>query len=628
MAQIKELIFEGDRYRMNWLRDDYAYGEALVPEGLAARAEHRWENGMLESAFYFKNVSGKPFFSSLASVGIRLPLQDKYESSQICITGRCHTHLFCGGNVSYVCAYRMGGEAPHLGLVLTEGSLGGYSVERDLAKMSNDRGCFILHPSPFELQPGEELKLSWKIFSHEGEADFFEKAGKLTRFIRVNADKYVLFPGEGGEIKIEPSWEAKRVTVNGEAAQWLENGVFAYHYGYGREQEYGDREFVIEADGVRTGCRILLHEAPEILADRRCHFIAEHQQYHAPDGEKRGLDGAYLVYDNEEKHLYYNIENDYNAGRERAGMGLLMTARLRGLKARGAWDIGLAESLDAYRDFVLRELVDVETGQVFDDFGRDERWKRLYNSPWYATLCTEWYALYGKTEYLTYACRIVRWFYEKGGFVHYSIEMPILSLCRELKKAGMEEELREMTGLFVRHADSVMEIGVNYPPFEVNYEQSIIAPAANILLQVYFLTKEKKYLEAGRMQLSILELFNGHQPDYHRYETAIRHWDGYWFGKRRTYGDTFPHYWSGLTGSCFALYYAAAGEKEYAARAKASLRGVLSMIFPDGTASCACVFPVTVNGKKPDGWDAYANDQDWALYFYIRMQRELEEVLR
>ena len=89
---------------------------------------------------------------------------------------------------------------------------------------------------------------------------------------------------------------------------------------------------------------------------------------------------------------------------------------------------------------------------------------------------------------------------------------------------------------------------LDYPAHEVNYEQSIVAPATNILLQTYIVTNETKYLDAAKIQLDVLELFNGLQPDYHLYETAIRHWDGYWFGKRRLYGDTFPHYWSALTG--------------------------------------------------------------------------------
>lgn len=627
MAQIKELIFSDDRYKMNWLREDFAYGEVLAIPQLEVHAEHRREGGLWKSTFVIKNVTPHPVFTSLTSIGIRLPLQDQYESSQICLTQRCHTHIFCGGDVSYVYALRMGGEAPHFGMVLTKGSLGGYSVERNLESSSNDRGCFLLHPSPMELAPGEEKELSWTMFSHAGEEDFYRKAGELTRFVKVTADNYVLFPQEDCTLTIEPSYEAKEVTVNGKAVKKGADGAFVYRFVYGAEEAAGDREFLICADGVRTKCRILLQEAPDKLAKRRCRFIVQNQQYHRADGEKTGLDGAYLVYDNEEKHLYYSRENDYNGGRERVGMGLLITAQLRRLRAEGKRDEELEKSMAQYRDYVLRELVDTETGDVFDDFWKMPGYERLYNAPWYAEICTEWYGLYGEKQYLTYACRIVRRFYEKGGFVHYSLELPILALCRELEAAGMADELAEMKELFCRHGDSILEIGTNYPPFEVKYEQSIVAPAANILLQLFFLTGEQKYLEGAELHLSVLELFNGHQPDYHQHETAIRHWDGFWFGKRKCFGDTFPHYWSAETGQCFALYVAATGQKEYAKRAKDSLRSVLSMIFPDGTASCACVFPVTVNGKKPDGWDVYANDQDWAMYFYVRMQRELPEVL-
>lgn len=624
---LKEIVFANDKYNMNWLRDDFVYGEVNCPKDLDVQTSHEWENGVLTSKFVFKNITDHPFFTSLHTIGIRFPMQDKYEDSTTCITSRCHTHLYCGLDVSYVYALRMGGEAPHLGMIVTEGSLGGYSVERDLEHRSNDRGCFILHPSPEELEPGEEMTVTWKIFAHNGEEDFYQKAGKFTRFVKVTADKYVLFPGENCSISMETSFDADTVTVDGTAAEKIGQNQFIYSFAYTSDLVKGDREFAICADGVQTKCRILLHEAPDQLAQTRCRFIAEKQQYRRKDGKAIGLDGAYLVYDNEEKHIYYNHENDYNGGRERVGMAVLLTAYLKQLKAQGKWDSVIEESLKRYHEFVFRELIDTQTGEVFNEYGRDNSYIRIYNEPWFATLCTEWYGLYGKKEYLTYACRIVRSFYSKGGFVFYPIELPILALCRELKNAELEAEYQEMVELFCKHGDSMLEIGVNYPPSEVNYEQSIVAPAANVLMQLYFLTGKEKYLEGGKMQIAVLELFNGHQPDYHLYETAIRHWDGYWFGKPRTYGDTFPHYWSGLTGSCFALYYAATGDKTYAKRAKDSLRGVLSMIFPDGTASCACLFPVTVNGAKPDGWDAYANDQDWAMYFYLRMERELAEVL-
>lgn len=121
----------------------------------------------------------------------------------------------------------------------------------------------------------------------------------------------------------------------------------------------------------------------------------------------------------------------------------------------------------------------------------------------------------------------------------------------------------------------------------------------------------------GKRQMEILELFNARQPHYLQHEVAIRHWDGYWFGKDRQYGDTYPHYWSALTGNVYMLWYRISGEERYLKMAENSLRGVLSLFFPDGSASCAYVFPVTVNGKAGQRYDEYANDQDWGMYFYL-----------
>ena len=120
-----------------------------------------------------------------------------------------------------------------------------------------------------------------------------------------------------------------------------------------------------------------------------------------------------------------------------------------------------------------------------------------------------------------------------------------------------------------------------YPESEVAYEQSIVAPAVSCLLQAYEGTGEEKYLDGAKQQLEVLSLFNGRQPDYHLYENAIRHWDGYWFGKYRRYGDTFPHYWSVLTGVEYLRYERLTGDKSYRARAEASLRGCLNLFFED-----------------------------------------------
>ncbi len=667
MEEMRELVFRDDPYGMNWLRQDYRYGEVRCPKGVDSMVSHRREGDVVYTDIRFRNTTDKPIFTSLVDISIALPLEDRYDGSQVCLRQRCHSHIFCGGEVSYIMALRMGGCPPHLGMVLTRGSLGGYSVERDTRKMSNDRGCFLLHPSPMALMPGEEKEIGLVLFPHQGREDFYRQAAAFTRLLRVEASAWVLFCGEECRITIKPSFEARSVQVDGEE---IPQKGGQYELVYRDTGRCGEKVFQICVDGIHTWCRVLVTEQPEELARRRCLLIARHQQYgghqqtaedwhcaghqryeeipgtgdgmHSGRAENTGgnarkgghggsLEGAYLAYDNEEEHMYYDRNNDYNGGRERVGMGILMAEylQLRKNEAGGSLPaeggsirdrevLFLEESLGRYLAYVERELVDVETGEVFNDFSRDGSYRRLYNLPWFAEFYVELYQLYGKKEYLLKAVRILRYYYQDGGREHYPIELPVLLLTQALEEAGMQEEREDMEKLFRIHADRIAETGCDYPPSEVNYEQSIVAPAADILLQVYLLTKEEKYLEAGREQLGVLELFNGMQPDWHLHETAIRHWDGYWFGKRKLYGDTFPHYWSALTGNCFALYYRITGKELYGKRAVDSLRGVLPMIHCDGRASCAYVFPASVNGRQADCYDPYANDQDWALYFTLR----------
>ncbi len=609
---MKELVFDNDLYGMNWLREDFTYGEVKCPKELCGSVKNRRDGDKIYTEITISNPGQKPYFTDKTSISIAFPLVDKYESSKVCMEQRCHTHIFCGGNISYICALRMGGQAPHLGMVLTRGSLAGYSIERNLVSQSNDRGCFLLHPSPMEIRAGESVTLEWMIFPHAGKQDFFEKLGQYQpHFVTVRADRYVLFPGEKNTLHIRPAFDADRVTVDGEVLPETD-GIYQLEY---TAQEIGEKVFEIQVDGVRTWCRTYVQENPEKLAEKRCTFLAAHQQYH---GGIEGLKGAYLAYDNEEEMCIYRPANDYNGGRERIGMGNLVTRYLSG--QNGKVDTALWESLKEYKEYVLRELVDANTGKVYNDMGRDDSYKRLYNAPWAATFFTEQYRLCKEKKELVCAYRIVRQFYEEGGRDFYPIDLPILLLDRELTHAGMEQQREELRALYREHADRICDRDICYPASEVNYEQSIVAPAADILLSVYVLTKDEKYLKAAERQIGILELFNGMQPDYHLHEAAIRHWDGYWFGKRRYFGDTFPHYWSALTGNVFELYGRITGDSSYLERAEHSRRAVLPMIFADGRASCAYIYPCKVNGREGEFYDPYANDQDWGLYFYLRNQ--------
>ena len=605
VGNVKEIVFSKDPKQMNWLREDFPYAEVKCPPEFSAEVQNEKDGDVLTTKIVVSYNGAHPYFTNAGSIGVSFPLQDRYTDSVTCRDYRCHAHIFCGENTSYIMALRMGGAAPHLGMVLTKGSLSAYSIERDLKLQSNDRGCFWLHPSAQEFAPGDTMKLEWKVFPHRGREDFREKLRAFPRVILVDAEQYVIYPGETSKVTIEPTFPAEKVTINGASLEKTENSVYEYLF---ENEKTGEYVLSICADEVKTTCRLLVQERPETLAAKRCAFIVDHQQYH---GKIKELQGAYLPYDNEEKILVCTSENDFNAGRERTGMGVLIA---RALQQNLLKDREKAEqSLREYHAFYLRELVNASTGLVCNCSGKDNSYFRLYNYPWAVTFFLECWKLWGEKEDLKTAVHITEKFYEQDGFRFYPIEMPIVMLCQELEKAGEQEDLKTVKDLFRCHADQLIEIGTAYPASEVNYEQSIVQPAAEVILQVYEVTGEEKYLRGAEQQIAVLELFDGQQPDYHLHETAIRHWDGYWFGKRRVFGDTFPHYWSAENGRTFKRYARLTGNEEYNIRGEHSLRGVLSMFFEDGTATCAYLYPYSVNGQKTDFADPYANDQDWGL---------------
>lgn len=583
----KELIAGTDPYRMNWIEGVVEWGTVKAPEQISVEKCCREEDGIITERYTFTNLLHRPIFTSLADIGIYTPFNDDYCGSDICTKMRCHTHIYCGDGMAYVMALRMGGEAPHLGMVLTKGSLGGYSVERDLSRISNDRGDFILHPAPAVLNPGEAFTIEWKLFWHEGKEDFYQKLSLVhPGYIDVQADHYVVFSGE----KV-------RICVDGEEKLCQ------------KASELGPHTYTFSKNGMEAKCVVNILPPFKELLEKRVHYIAEKQQLHKEDCP---LDGAYLIYDTKEEHIYYREENDYNGGRERVGMGILMAAYLQRFP-----DERLRESLDQYLAYVERELYDDADALVTNDYGYDNHYRRLYNYPWMSLFFLENYKLRKDVNYLYKAYKVMVSFYAQGGDRFYAIAVPLEKLMKCLAEEKMQKEYEELLGCFRRHCDTLLQNDILYPAHEVNYEQSIVAPAANLLLEMHLLTGEEKYREGGRRQLGILELFNARQPHYLQYEVAIRHWDGYWFGKKRQYGDTYPHYWSALTGNAYKLWYRVSGDERYLQMAESSLRGVLSLFFPDGSASCAYVFPVTINGEAGQRYDDYANDQDWGMYFYL-----------
>ncbi|KAB8287203.1 hypothetical protein DSM100688_1778 [Bifidobacterium ramosum] len=670
--------FSTDPTGMNWLRSDHPYAAVSTPDGIQSSVHMLRDGDTIVTTVLLGNATSKTITTAVGDIGITLPLEDRYydETDDYSIERHCNVHLFCGGTCSWALALRMSGNAPHLGLVLTEGALADYSTSRDFVQYSNDRGCFVLHPEAMEFAPGQTHTISWTIFPCDSRDDFFAQAAERSAFIDARWDRYVAFPGETAVLHIRPSFTPDQgndagqnapVTVNGIPAAAEPDGTYTFAYTPDERDEFthdeyrdraGEHTFVVRVGDRTVRTRLFVSAPLDELTAQRVRFIARKQQYRGPDEHLRG---AYLPYDNEDRRQYYyagddkgNVVNDYNAGRERVGMGLLLAAYLRELDRGivrdengdlladvsmalsgdlpgGEWKPlrdELSDSLRDYREFVERELVDVETGEVFNDAPRDNSVKRLYNAPWFAELYVELYKLDGDVEHLRVACRILRWFYAGGGSRFYPLELPVLALCRALEQADERDLLDEMRDLFLTHARTLAGLGLHYPKHEVNYEQSIVAPAASVILQTAALTGDQDLLRAGFEQLRVLDQFNGCQPDAHLNEVAIRHWDGFWFGKRKQYGDTFPHYWSGLTADVFDLAADLMDDENaagrYRRRAEASRRALLQLFFADGTASCAYVFPFSVNGERTHFADPMANDQDWALYFIVRHMLDAE----
>ncbi len=647
---------KGDVWQMNWVEGQVPWGTTTAPKGIEVTKERGVTlEGNYRESYVFENCTEFPVYFKETDLGIAVALPDSYVDADECMKRHCHAHIWCGGEVSYIKAVRMSGIGPHLGMVLKEGSLDGYSIQRDVKKSSNDRGDFILHPKLDVLQPKERYEICMEWFWFESKRDFeaglkeehglpVVEMGQCTYFLgeeisfhirgkgRINSIEISCGNGgrldwqaeekseeeKSGEEKLEEekperekSGEEKPKREKSEEGKLEKEKPQGYDIAVtGRMEFVGEEKVNIEINGRKTYA--LLYGAPpfETLLENRCRFIAERQQ------ETEGiLDGAYLIYDRETQKRYYSHLNDHNGGRERVAMGTLLAAWLQEHE-----DKEIENSLNRYTAYVYRELFNENTGDVYNDAGRNADWDRLYNYPWMSCFLMELYRWKKEKKYILDSYKALRRYYEKDGGSFYGIGISACELIHLLEEAGLGREAEDMKDLFLRHAERIKETGLHFPKSEVNYEQSIAAPAVSVLLQAYVITGEDGFMQAAEEMMKVLELFADNQPDYHLFENAVRHWDGYWFGKRRRYGDTFPHYWSSLNAGCYYLYGKIRGEKEYFRKAKASLRGCLNLFDLTGEASCAMVYPRSINGQKGHYYDPWANDQDWALYFMWKMR--------
>lgn len=172
--QVVGLLNRQDQYHMNWVKAHEIWGKVHTTVDLNVTVSRQLTDESLTETYVFTNSTKFEMDTLDTDVGIDVPLPDYYTKASVGLTQCSNTHIWCGETCSYLMALRQGGQAPHLGLLLQQGSLKGYSIQRSYdfsgreEEVSNTRGVIRLHPENFKLQPGESYTLSWKLFWFNG----------------------------------------------------------------------------------------------------------------------------------------------------------------------------------------------------------------------------------------------------------------------------------------------------------------------------------------------------------------------------------------------------------------------------------------------------------------------------
>ena len=573
--------------------------------GVDISVARRMEGGVLYERYLFSNATDRAV--SLSEIDIHAPFNDNYPKMFAELySRRCHAHVWTGGNAGWVCAMRIGGKGPHLGLAVVEGDLAAYELkERALEKgMSNVRGVIALSPADVRLGPGETTAIAWRIFAHEGREDFFRRLVAVGG-ADVSADRYAAKPGE-----------TVRVTARTADGTWTKDWTCP---------SSGDHrvEIAYAANGdCRSHVEVLGVEDPKALLLSRARFILRNQQVDEPGSV---YDGAFVPFDTEtgrqeriweaDGARYTCTRNDHSEGGERIGMGVFLSLMAR----RGCRDEFLP-ALIRYARFVRTCLQDADYTSWRNRAARREM--RSYNYPWYARFYLEMYDLTGDRKYLEDAWGTVRRLFDgRGVRVPIAVvEFPILRLHRALAAAGMSREAETFLSWVRAYAEPPAALNRgDSSRNEVGMAPERVSSVIRQQLELRLITGEGRYLDVARDWMVLSDAILGLQPSWHAHDIGLHHWDGFWFGKRMRWGDTMPHDWDGGMAIAFARYAEATGDESYRRRAVGIANAMLGLFTPDGRGTCGWVYPDRVNGVAAKGPDPLCNDQDWALVYYLEM---------
>jgi len=579
-------------------------------DGLEVRVERRLERDgtALYERYEFANVSDAP--CALSDIDVHTPFNDNYPpDTNEMFARRCHAHVWPGGAGGWVAAMRMGGKAPHLGLAVVEGAVDAYELkERALHKgLSNVRGVIALSPPDVRLPPGGKTAVAWHVFVQTGWDDFFARLREMGG-ADVRADRYVVRPGE-----------TVKITARTAEGTWTRDWTCPAPGDHSVEITFPNVQTSKHPNAQTSSSRVeILGVAdPHALVLARARFIVAHQQVNEPGSP---YDGAFVQYDNETDKMQCRWrpgtaaaarELDHAEGAERLGMGVFLAL----VAQRGHRDEFLP-ALERYHRFVRNGLQDADCA-VWQTVARPVR-PRAYNYPWVVWFHLEMYRLTGESRYLDDMFGTFKRLFSGAENVPDSlVAFPIGACVDALESAGRTADAKVARDLARKYLANVAAFDGTIKTMEVGMAPEMVSSCLGQLLDLHRLTGEAHYLAAARRFIPLAEAVCGRQPSWHAHDIGLHHWDGYWFGKRACWGDTLPHDWNGDMGLAFRRYAAATGEKAFAARARGIADAMLGLFTPDGRGTCAWVYPNRVNGEPAHFADPLANDQDWALVFYL-----------
>ena len=564
-----------------------------------------------------KNTNFYPVYFKREDLSFYTPFADSYDDSLTCQRVRVHTHMAPFMDNSYVRVERMGVSKYNVGMLFLKGAA--YSYSQENCTQSNDRGYLVMNVEPFTLTADQSYRIELVVFAHEGGDDFFNKARSYKEYIDIQSDNgYVYVKGESGQLVLTSSTEVKKAKVacNGRAIPFKTEGnkvtvPLCWN-------SCGEKNVNYEINGRRGVAYYYVSLPLETLQKKRANFIVRNQQCLDKNSP---LYGAYLIYDNEEKRQYFSyVFTDHNANRERMSMSLFLVKYMRKSKDRT-----IEKSLYLFNEFLLRECVDEDTGKAYNNIGREAKRQRLYNAPWVILYFCELYMYDRNERWLNLAYKMIKAYYENGGTGFYPNGIRFSEIRRAFEMSENKEMYESVLTLFDSHIECLMKKGTNYPPHEVNYEQTIVTPAVCLMLDKYHISHDKKYISEAEKHMELLIKFNGKQPDYRLYNVPIRYWDNYWFGKTRSsvYGDTMPQPALAHSAHCFYSYGVIMNDKRWIDYGLQSFRSGYCLFNEKGEASNSYVYPERVNGTKGQFFDPFANDQDGFLYLAYKTSEEL-----